>query len=150
MKQLVLVAVLLAGAMPAWADVYRCTGPDGRTVYQESPCATGTQKTIDDSRSRQRQRDEAQKREESAKEEEDKKFLRMCLSSKTCGVGSFVSRLEGKKRAFVSEVLGDPESVQSLGGQDIHYFTVPVDEGRKRARLQLVYSFYTVERVNAY
>ena len=36
------VIVLLAcGMSPAWADVYRCTS-DGRTTYQDVPCANAT------------------------------------------------------------------------------------------------------------
>lgn len=37
---------------PAQAAVYRCQQPDGHFVYQDTPCATGTQKTIDTSVSR--------------------------------------------------------------------------------------------------
>ena len=69
MKQAVLVALMLwLCPFAAKADVYRCTGADGKTVYQQSPCTTGTQKTVDDSNSRfetqQRQIREAQKHEE--------------------------------------------------------------------------------------
>lgn len=48
-----MVAFALSGAH---ADVFRCTGSDGKTVYQETPCATGVQKPIDDRDSRQRER----------------------------------------------------------------------------------------------
>ena len=60
--------VLLWGGSTAWADVFRCTGTDGKTVYQESPCATGAQKALDDRNHRERER-VAQER----KAEEDRK-----------------------------------------------------------------------------
>lgn len=72
----------------AHADVFRCTGADGKTVYQESPCASGAQKAIDDRD--QRQRDKvAQER----KAEEDRKAQRAaelkkqwasCQAAKSC------------------------------------------------------------------
>lgn len=43
MKQVMLFAVLAALCAPAWA-INKCTGADGRVVYQEAACAGG--KTI--------------------------------------------------------------------------------------------------------
>ena len=39
-----MVAFAISGAH---ADVFRCTGSDGKTVYQETPCATGVQRQVD-------------------------------------------------------------------------------------------------------
>lgn len=47
MKQLFLAACCLFLAVPpSTAAIYRCTQPDGRTIYQEVPCDKGTQKAI--------------------------------------------------------------------------------------------------------
>ncbi len=35
------VALALALAVPAHATVYKCSGPDGAPVYQDSPCPSG-------------------------------------------------------------------------------------------------------------
>lgn len=43
MKQVMLFAVVVTLCAPAWA-INKCTGADGRVVYQEAPCAGG--KTI--------------------------------------------------------------------------------------------------------
>ena len=52
MKIFFAAAAMAWGVGSAHADVYRCTGADGKTIYQQSPCTTGTQKTVDDSHSR--------------------------------------------------------------------------------------------------
>ena len=49
-------AAIAWGVGSAHADVFRCTGADGKTVYQESPCATGAQKALDDRDHRQREK----------------------------------------------------------------------------------------------
>ena len=145
---------MMWGGSVAWADVFRCTGADGKTVYQQSPCATGAQKTVDDSNSRyearQRQIREAQKREQSGELEKHAKLLRACLEDKICEADSYPLFLRGKPRSFVNDVLGDPASVQNIGGSEIHYFNVPTTDGRKRARLQLSYKNFAVESVNVY
>lgn len=154
MKIFFAAAAMAWGVGSAHADVYRCTGADGKTVYQQSPCATGAQKTVDDSKSRfeaqQRQIREAQKREESGELEKHAKLLRACLEDKICEADSYPLFLRGKPRSFVSDVLGDPASVQNIGGREIHYFNVPTTDGRKRARLQLRYENFAVESVNIY
>lgn len=40
-------SAFLLSAVPALADVYRCQQDNGRTSYQDTPCATGTQKKVD-------------------------------------------------------------------------------------------------------
>jgi hypothetical protein len=139
---------MMWGGSVAWADVFRCTGADGKTVYQQSPCATGAQKTVDDSNSRyearQRQIREAQKREQSGELEKHAKLLRACLEDKICEADSYPLFLRGKPRSFVTDNLGEPASVQNIGGREIHYFNVPTTDGRKRARLQVSYERATV------
>lgn len=140
--------VLTWGGSVAWADVYRCTGADGKTVYQQSPCTTGAQKTVDDSHSRfeaqQRQIREAQRREEVEELGQHAKLLRGCLEHKVCEADTYPRLLRGKPRSFVTDNLGEPASVQNIGGREIHYFNVPTTDGRKRARLQLSYERATV------
>lgn len=41
-----LAPLLLAVALPAHAQVFRCKQPDGRIAYQDTPCATGEQKKV--------------------------------------------------------------------------------------------------------
>ena len=151
MRYAVLAAFLLGlVTVAAKADVYRCTGADGKTVYQESPCASGAQKTMDDSNTRARQKIEAQKREEQAELRSDARLLRSCIEDKICEADTYPRLLRGKSRAFVNENLGDPASVQNIGGSAIHYFNVPTTDGRKRARLQLRYVNFAVESVNVH
>ena len=134
---------MACGAGLAHADVYRCTGADGKTVYQESPCVTGTQKTVDDSKSRhearQRQISEAEKRESAEELDRHAKLLRTCLEHKGCEADTYPRLLRGKPRSFVMDHLGAPASVQNIGGREIEYFNVPTTDGRKRARLQVSY-----------
>lgn len=143
---------MMWGGSVAWADVYRCTGADGKTVYQQSPCTTGTQKTVDDSNSRfearQRQILEAQKRERAGELENDAKLLRGCIEDKICATDTYPRLLRGKPRSFVMDNLGDPAAVQNIGGREIEYFHVPTTDGRKRARLQLSYKNFAVDTVN--
>ncbi len=37
-KSMVLIALLTLGSAPAWA-VNKCTGPDGKVVFQDAPCS---------------------------------------------------------------------------------------------------------------
>jgi hypothetical protein len=46
MKHLFLCACCLFLATPSSAAIYRCTQPDGRSSYQETPCDKGTQKNV--------------------------------------------------------------------------------------------------------
>lgn len=71
---------LMAGA--AHADVFRCTGADGKTVYQESPCATGAQKALDDRDHRQREKI-AQERKAEA-DRKDKQATELKTQWATC------------------------------------------------------------------
>lgn len=156
------VAAAIAGGVgSANADVYRCTGADGKTVYQQSPCTSGSQKAVDDSNARAKQRAEIERREAEARDAEMEakrdvevgrkmEQLRACLREKSCSSYTYVSLLEGQNVGFVNETLGKPESVQMVGGRSTDYFTVPTSDGRKRARLQVVYKGLVIDRVNAY
>ena len=118
-----LLSFLFAGllAASAHADVYRCTGNDGKTVYQESPCASGAQKAIDDRDQRQRERvaqerkaDEDRKAQRAA---ELKKQWAACKANKSCvdlcyGVGERIAtvylanfRLMAENNLMASDVM---------------------------------------------
>ena len=49
MRQLLLLA-LLACAVPVYADVYRCVGPDGATTFSQTPCSDSAEKVAVSSR----------------------------------------------------------------------------------------------------
>ena len=55
-----ILSILVWSAGEAYADVYRCTGSDGKTIYQAIPCTTGTQKAIDNSAAQRRQKIQVQ------------------------------------------------------------------------------------------
>lgn len=82
-------AVAMAwGVDSAHADVYRCTGADGKTVYQESPCSTGTQKALDDRDQRQRDRIAQERKTEADRKSQQaadlKKQWAACQADKSC------------------------------------------------------------------
>ena len=81
------VLLMFIGSV-AWADVFRCTGANGKTVYQESPCATGAQKALDDRDHRERERiarerkaEEDRKRQQAA---DMNKQWAACQADKSC------------------------------------------------------------------
>ena len=80
--------VLMWGGSVAWADVFRCTGADGKTVYQQSPCAIGAQKALDDRDHRQRekivQEQKAEADRKSQQAAELKKQWAACQADKSC------------------------------------------------------------------
>lgn len=82
--------------------------------------------------------------------EKDAKLLRGCIEDKICESASYARLLREKPRAFVSDILGEPASVQNIGGSEIHYFNVPTTDGRNSAKLQLSYKNFAVESVNVY
>ena len=175
-----LVATAMACCVSAaHADIYRCTGSDGKTVYQPLPCTTGTQKALDDSEARARQRAEMEKKEAEArnreaaeryweaeadrakwaakrKENEEKELkqnlaqLRTCLRGRSCSSHDYVRLLRGKNTEFVRTTLGEPELVQIIGGETLEYFTVPTSDGRHQAQLQVIYKNSVIKSVNAY
>lgn len=52
--------------------------------------------------------------------------------------------------AEVLEAFGEPESVQHIGGDTIHYYTLPTNEGRKSAKIQIIYQSRRVGSVNVF
>jgi len=77
----VIALALLLPSSAVHADVFRCTGTDGKTVYQATPCAAGTQKALDDRESRARERASDAKKAES--DQNQKKWLK-CEEKKNC------------------------------------------------------------------
>jgi hypothetical protein len=77
-KTAILLAVLIAG--PASANVYKCAGPDGKTVYQESPCnaAAGAKETTTEwtAQREKEAREEKIRQAQRAKEREEAKKLK--------------------------------------------------------------------------
>ncbi|MBH1978880.1 MAG: hypothetical protein I8H67_10995 [Comamonadaceae bacterium] len=113
----------------------------------------GQQKALDAVRAQKARFDklDAEVREKwDAETKADAKLLRGCIEDKICESDTYPRLLREKPRAFVSDTLGDPESVQNIGGSEIHYFYVPTTDGRKRAKLQLSYKNFAVESVNVY
>ena len=81
-------AAMAWGVGSAHADVFRCTSADGRTVYQESPCATGAQKALDDRDHRQRERIAQERKAEADRKSQQaadlKKQWASCQADKSC------------------------------------------------------------------
>ena len=55
------VCVVLCVPQSAMADIYKCK-PDGKTLYQQVPCADGEQKAIDDRQARLRSEEERKRK----------------------------------------------------------------------------------------
>ena len=81
-------AAMAWGVGSAHADVFRCTGADGKTVYQESPCATGAQKALDDRDHRQREKIVQEQKAEADRKSQQaadlKKQWAACQADKSC------------------------------------------------------------------
>lgn len=148
----------------AFGDVYRCTQPGGKTVYQDHPCSTGDQKNIDDRRAReleafQREKERRAKEEEQAQVKAAKRVgkLRDCVNSRDCAGREYMYALRGNYSnippmtlAEVLDAFGEPEDVQHIGGDTIHYYTLPTNEGRRSAKIQIIYQLRRVGTVNVY
>jgi hypothetical protein len=152
---------LACGRATAQTDIFKCTLPNGRTEYQAAPCKTGQQTAIDDRNNRaERAREERLERRkveneqqrvsDDAKLKEHLSMLKFCLEKPQCSPSSYRVYLSDKPRAFVSDALGQPTSVQDIGGRTMHYYDVPTDTGSKRGRLQVVYDGFKVSSVNIY
>jgi hypothetical protein len=74
--------------LDAHADVFRCAGADGKTVYQDSPCASGAQKVIDDRDQRQRDKVAQERKAEEDRKAKQAAELRKqwasCQATKSC------------------------------------------------------------------
>ena len=81
-------ALLMLIGSGAWADVFRCTGANGKTVYQESPCASGAQKALDDRDHRERERIARERKAEEDRKGQQaadmKKQWAACQADKSC------------------------------------------------------------------
>jgi len=53
---------LLSASQSATADIYKCKQPDGETIYQQTPCAGGEQKVLDDRQARVREAEEQKRK----------------------------------------------------------------------------------------
>jgi hypothetical protein len=51
-----LAVTLGVASFTVHSDIYRCTQSDGKSAYQEMPCSTGTQKSLDDSDQKRREK----------------------------------------------------------------------------------------------
>lgn len=57
MNTLILYVMLIFAAGTAHADVFRCESANGKVVYQESPCGTGSQRALDNRDQQSREKD---------------------------------------------------------------------------------------------
>ncbi|UYF99312.1 DUF4124 domain-containing protein [Halomonas sp. GD1P12] len=46
MKRTLLLSALALVALPAHAELFKCTARDGHTTFQDSPCANGRSETV--------------------------------------------------------------------------------------------------------
>ena len=105
------VAVAVFGfafAPAAFADLFKCT-VGGKVQYQQTPCAGGEEKALDDSNRRMLQR-EREAKERLAKQEAN------ALATKGAGgtgnEGERKARVEQAMRSYFEQTLIDPSSVQ--------------------------------------
>lgn len=105
------VAVAVFGfafAPAAYADLFKCT-VGGKVQYQQTPCAGGEEKALDDSNRRMLQR-EREAKERLAKQESN------ALAAKGAGgagnEGERKAKAEQAMRSYFEQTLIDPSSVQ--------------------------------------
>lgn len=94
--------IILFGAMSAaYADLYRCNQPDGKTAYQATPCISGTQKALDDSRAReiQARNADAQKARDGVKANKESKTGVSVMSEKECKAAGY-----GLAQAYLADM----------------------------------------------
>ncbi|MBH2009150.1 MAG: zinc ribbon domain-containing protein [Xanthomonadaceae bacterium] len=145
-------ATPVASAPPKAPTVRAVEAPKAPAPVEEK-LTEGQQKALDEVRASTARlaKLNADAREQwDAETKEDAKLLRGCLEHQVCDSGTYPRLLREKPRAFVNDILGDPASVQNIGGSEIHYFSVPTTDGRKRAKLQLSYKNFAVDSVNVY
>jgi hypothetical protein len=138
---------------PPKAPTVRAVEPPKAAAPSEEKLTEGQQKALNEIKAHSARLDKlaADSREQwDAKTKADAQLLRACLEHQGCESGTYARLLHEKPRAFVNDILGDPASVQNIGGREIHYFSVPTTDGRKQARLQLSYTNFTVESINVY
>ena len=138
---------------PQKAPAVRATEAPKAPAPIEEKLTEGQQKALDEVRASTARlaKLSADAREQwDAQTKEDAKLLRGCLEHQVCDSGTYPRLLREKPRAFVNDILGDPASVQNIGGREIEYFNVPTTDGRKQARLQLSYTNFSVDTINVY
>lgn len=138
---------------PQKAPTVRAMEPPKVAAPSEEKLTEGQQKALDEIKAHSARLDKlaADSREQwDAETKADAKLLRACLEHQGCESGTYARLLREKPRAFVNDILGDPASVQNIGGREIHYFNVPTTDGRKRARLQVSYTNFSVDTINVY
>jgi len=54
--------IVFGAPQSAIADIYKCKQPDGKTLYEQIPCADGEQKAIDDRQARLRSEEERKRK----------------------------------------------------------------------------------------
>lgn len=153
---------------------YRCTTSEGKTIYQETPCAIGNQAEVDNDITR------ARKQNTRLKEESDKRYLlgksqeetnrkervgglKACLDANArCTTlrfdisltGNQLKGEKGLKKNDVTAALGTPENVQTMGGKDLWYYSIPVsldgDDRSRGKRIQIIFDLSGVSQVNFY
>lgn len=142
-----------AASAPQRAPAVRAAEAPKAPAPIEEKLTEGQQKALDEVRASAARlaKLSADAREQwDAQTKEDAKLLRGCLEHQVCDSGTYPRLLREKPRAFVNDILGEPASVQNIGGLEIEYFNVPTTDGRKRARLQLSYKNFAVDSVNVY
>ena len=142
-----------AASAPPKAPTVRAAEAPKAPAPKEEKLTEGQQKVLDEIKAHTARLEklsaDARENWDSATKE-DAKLLRGCLEHQVCDSGTYPRLLRDKPRAFVNDILGDPESVQNIGGREIEYFNVPTTDGRKRARLQLSYKNFAVDTANVY
>lgn len=138
---------------PQKAPTVRAAEPPKAAAPSEEKLTEGQQKALDEIKAHSARLDKlaTDSREQwDAETKADAKLLRACLEHQGCESSTYARLLREKPRAFVNDILGDPASVQNIGGREIHYFSVPTTDGRKQARLQLSYTNFSVDTINVY
>lgn len=150
-----IISLLTVGGLMsanAHADLYKCV-QNGKASYQQTPCgSSGTQQLVDDTDSRRKA--QSSMRESEADQDRTKKIsvIKQCVADKDCETSMYLYLIKALKMAgYVEKALGKAESIQAFGTKEIHYYTVPTSDGRRKARLQITYSAgWEIESANAF
>jgi hypothetical protein len=71
-KKLTMAMFLIFWCSSPWAAMYRCTSPDGKVTFQQTPCPSGEQKAIDSKARATVKAQERKQEEERLKKEKDR------------------------------------------------------------------------------
>lgn len=155
LNRFTLISLLAATGLlssSAHADLYKCV-QNGKASYQQTPCGSvGSQQLVDDTDSRRKA--QSSMRESEADQDRAKKIsvIKQCVADKDCEASMYLYLVKALKMAgYVEKALGRAENVQVMGSKEIHYYTVPTSDGRRKARLQITYSAgWEIESANAF